>query len=186
MTRATQALESHDLSGEGINFGSHKYFFTTQNMEASPNKWLTQSGATSETTRTLKTIHTMHSLIHYKKADIIRMIMMAKWYSENHGSLKLPDICLTGEENPRKNLSQETCPDRGSQPGPLRDRRACYRLLHSGELSCNMTCYYFNALYLNSTPVWNFKRKCLYGIYRPISSTIIMYGKFRKYGHQKM
>ena len=32
------------------------------------------------------------------------------------------DICLTGEEKPRKNLTQETCPDRGSNPGPLRDR----------------------------------------------------------------
>ena len=32
--------------------------------------------------------------------------------------LKLPDICLTGEEKPRKNLTQETCPDRGSNPGP--------------------------------------------------------------------
>ena len=27
--------------------------------------------------------------------------------------LKLPDICLAGEENLRKNLTQETCPDRG-------------------------------------------------------------------------
>ena len=35
--------------------------------------------------------------------------------------LKLPDICLTGEENPRKNLTHETCTDRGSNPGPLRD-----------------------------------------------------------------
>ena len=50
-------------------------------------------------------------------------------------SLKLCDICLTGEEKPRKNLNQETCPDRGSNPDPLRDRRACYRLLHSGGLS---------------------------------------------------
>ena len=25
------------------------------------------------------------------------------------GGLKLPDICLTGEENPKKNLTQETC-----------------------------------------------------------------------------
>ena len=47
------------------------------------------------------------------------------------GGLKLPDICLTGEEKPRKNLTQETCPDRGSNPGPLRDKRACYHLLHS-------------------------------------------------------
>ena len=50
------------------------------------------------------------------------------------GGLKLPDICLTGEEKSRKNLTQETCPDRGSNPGPLRDRRACSRLAHSGGL----------------------------------------------------
>ena len=48
------------------------------------------------------------------------------------GGLNLPDISLTGEEKPRKNLTQETCPDRGSNPGPLRDNRACYHLLHSG------------------------------------------------------
>ena len=46
--------------------------------------------------------------------------------------LKLSDICLTGEEKSRKNLTQVTCPDRGSNPSPLRDRRACYRLLHNG------------------------------------------------------
>ena len=50
------------------------------------------------------------------------------------GGLKLPYICLTGEEKPRKNLTQETCPDRGSNAGPLRDRRACYRQAHSGGL----------------------------------------------------
>ena len=48
------------------------------------------------------------------------------------GGLKLPDICLTGEEKPRKNLTQETCPDWGSNPGPLCDKRAYYHLLHSG------------------------------------------------------
>ena len=48
--------------------------------------------------------------------------------------LKLPDIRLTGEEKPRKNLNQETCLDRGSNPGPLLDKRACYHLFHSGGL----------------------------------------------------
>ena len=47
------------------------------------------------------------------------------------GGLKLPDICFTGEEAP-KNTTQETCPERGSNPGQLHDRRACYRLTHSG------------------------------------------------------
>ena len=50
------------------------------------------------------------------------------------GGQKLPDICLTGEEKPRENLIQETCPDRDSNPGPLRARHACCRLAHSGEL----------------------------------------------------
>ena len=48
------------------------------------------------------------------------------------GGLKFPDMCLTGEEKPRKKPHPETCPDRGSNPGPLRGKRACYHLLHSG------------------------------------------------------
>ena len=50
--------------------------------------------------------------------------------------LKLPDICLTGEEKPpkKKNLTQETYPDRGSNPGLLRDRHACYLLSQSSGL----------------------------------------------------
>ena len=46
--------------------------------------------------------------------------------------LKLPDICLTSEKKPRKKLTQETCPDWGSNPGPLRDKRTSHRLFHSG------------------------------------------------------
>ena len=49
--------------------------------------------------------------------------------------LKLPDIRLTVEEKSRKNLTQETCPDRESNPRPLRGKRACYHLLHSGGLN---------------------------------------------------
>ena len=48
--------------------------------------------------------------------------------------LKLPDICLIGEEKPRKNLTQKTCPDRGSNSGPLRDRRAYYHLSHPDDI----------------------------------------------------
>ena len=51
--------------------------------------------------------------------------------------LKSPDIGLTGEEKARKNFTQETCPDRGSNPGLQRDKRACYHLLHSGGLVQN-------------------------------------------------
>ena len=51
------------------------------------------------------------------------------------GGLKLPDICLIGEEKPWKNLTQETYPNRVSNPGPLHDRRACNHLTHSSGLN---------------------------------------------------
>ena len=41
---------------------------------------------------------------------------------------------LQVRKNPEKNFTQETCPNRGSNPGPLRDKRACYHLFHSGRL----------------------------------------------------
>ena len=65
------------------------------------------------------------------------------------GGLKLPDICLTGEEKPRENLTQEICPDRGSNPGPLHDRRACYCLAHSGghESVSKVQDYELNSFY---------------------------------------
>ena len=34
------------------------------------------------------------------------------------GGLKLPDICLTGEEKPRKNLTQKNVSRPGIEPGP--------------------------------------------------------------------
>ena len=41
--------------------------------------------------------------------------------------LNLPDICGIGEENHEQNLTQEIRPDRGSNPGLLRDRSVtCY------------------------------------------------------------
>ena len=49
--------------------------------------------------------------------------------------LKLPDIRLTGEGKTSKKPHQETYPDRESNPGPLRGKRACYRLLLSGGLA---------------------------------------------------
>ena len=38
------------------------------------------------------------------------MIMMAKWYSGKHGGLKLPNICLTGEENPERTSPRKYAP----------------------------------------------------------------------------
>ncbi|PSN46713.1 hypothetical protein C0J52_14448 [Blattella germanica] len=41
--------------------------------------------------------------------------------------LKFPDICLMGEDKPQKNLTQETCPDQESNPGPLLQDRDEWR-----------------------------------------------------------
>ena len=46
--------------------------------------------------------------------------------------LKLLTFVLQVRKNTEKIFTQKTCPDRGSNQGPLRYRRACYRLLHSG------------------------------------------------------
>ena len=45
-------------------------------------------------------------------------IIKAKWCGDCLG-LKFPDICLTYEEKLRKNLTQETCPDRESNPNQV-------------------------------------------------------------------
>ena len=89
-------------------------------------------GATSETTQTLKIIHIFHSHFHSNKTDMIKLIYDGQMIFGDLVGLNLPDIWLAGEGKPRKNLTLETCPGRGSNPGPLRDRRACYRLLHIG------------------------------------------------------
>ncbi|PSN48083.1 hypothetical protein C0J52_03446 [Blattella germanica] len=63
--------------------------------------------------------------------------------SGDHLGLKFLDICLKGEEKPQKNLTQETCPDRESNPSPLRERRIRYPLLHNGGL---ITCQFINLM----------------------------------------
>ena len=52
----------------------------------------------------------------------------------DHVGLSFVTFVLQVRINP-ENLTQEICPDREPNPGPLRDRRACYRLLHSGGLT---------------------------------------------------
>ena len=49
--------------------------------------------------------------------------------------LKLPDIHLTGEEKPRKNLTQETCPDRD------RTRARCVTGAHATTCSTAVDVY---------------------------------------------
>ena len=52
--------------------------------------------------------------------------------ASRHGRPKISRYLSYSWGKPRKNPTQEICPYRGSNPGPLRDKRACYHLLHSG------------------------------------------------------
>ncbi|PSN42659.1 hypothetical protein C0J52_13030 [Blattella germanica] len=52
--------------------------------------------------------------------------MRPPWINDYDGQMMSGD-----QEKPQKNLTQETCPDRESNPGPLRERRIRYPLLHN-------------------------------------------------------
>ena len=68
MTHASRALLSNDLSGEGINFGSHNTFLTTQETwRASPDEWSAQFRGGENTN--IKDDNTIHSLTHSLKQD---------------------------------------------------------------------------------------------------------------------
>ena len=74
VTPAIRALQSHDLSGEGINSGSHHTFLTTQGHGG-------LSGWVISTMPNMKD-YTRHSYTHsFWQGEYGRMIMTAKWYS---------------------------------------------------------------------------------------------------------
>ena len=101
VTHATRALQSHDLSGESINSGSHTYFIWPHNdMEGLPG-WGIRS-----IPRPPPRQHEQSN-----KANMKGWLLRPKdtVFGDLVG-LKLPDICLTGEKKSRKNLAQETCP----------------------------------------------------------------------------
>ena len=107
MNHAARALQSHDLSGEGIDFGSHTYFFSTTQGQGGPPRMRDHlnSGATCETTRTLKTIHIIHSLI------LTRWIRYGwLWWPNDIRGPCGPKVCLTGEEKPEKTSPRKLVP----------------------------------------------------------------------------
>ena len=134
MTHATRAIQNHDLSGEGIISGSHTYFSTIQGHGGPPRmRDELMPRASSEATQTWKTIHIKHTLSHPNKGNIIM-----EWRVRRPNDIRGPwgpkvswHLSYRWGKIP-KNLTQETCPDRGSNPGPLRDKRAYYHLFHSG------------------------------------------------------
>ena len=131
--------------GRELNCESQTYFFHhTRTWRASPDEWSGRSrGHLRDSTNMKDNTHQAHTH-SYQQGEYGIMSDDGQMIFGDLVGLKLPDICLTGEEKPRKNLTQETFPDRGSNTGPLRDKRACYHLLHnSGQLlSMFMKCVF--------------------------------------------
>ena len=127
MTHAARALQSYDLWGKELNYGSQTYFFDhTRTWRASRMSDQPDAGATSETAQTWKTIHTKHTPIHTNKTNM-------EWWLRRPNDIRGPCGPKVSRHlsyrwgKTSKNLTQETCPDRGSNPGPLRDKRAPQR-----------------------------------------------------------
>ena len=125
VTHAIWTLQSHDLSGEAINSRSHT-FLTTQGHGGPP--WMRDqlnAEATSEKSQTWKTIHIIHAHIHSNKGNMKGWLWRPNEIWELRGSTTSRHLSYRRRKTP-KNFTQETCPNRGSIPGPLRDRRRDY------------------------------------------------------------
>ena len=155
MTHAARALQSHDLSGEGIKLWiTDILFWLHKDMEGLPG-WVISpmpGPPPRQHNHERQSTPSTHPFIPTRRI----------WNNDYGGGqmifrdlvgLQFPVICLTREEKPRKNLTQETCPDWGSNPGPLRDKRACYHLLHSGGRVTSQISKYHN-IWLKISVVW--------------------------------
>ena len=137
MTHAARALQSHDLSGERIKLWiTYILFWPHKDMDGLPGWVISQMPGPPPRQHKHERQYTpsTHSVIPRRRI----------WNDDYDGQMIFGDlggICLTVRKNPEKNLTQETCPDRGSNPGLLRDKSACYHLLHSG----------------GQVNIWNFK-----------------------------
>ena len=106
-------------------------FLTTQGHGGPPRMSdHLNAGATSETAQTKDNTHQTHTQSS-RQGEYGMMITMVKWYSGTLGPKVSWHLSYRWGKT-QKNLTQETCPDRGSNPDSLRDKRACYNLLHSG------------------------------------------------------
>ena len=118
--------------GRELNYGSHTYFFDhTRAWRASPMSDQPNVGATSETAQTWKTMPTKHTPSHPNKAN---MEWWLRWPNNTRGPWgpKISwHLSYRWGKTPKK-----PHPGNLSRPGPLRDKHACYHLLHSGGRIC--------------------------------------------------
>ena len=118
--------------GRELNCGSQTYFLTTQGRGGPPRMMIIPMPGPPPRQHKHERQYTpsIHPFIPTRRI----------WNDDYDGQMTFGDLggpkvswhLSYRWEKPRKNFTQETCPDRGSNPGQLRDKRACYHLLHSG------------------------------------------------------
>ena len=115
--------------GRGLNYGSQTYFLDhTRTRRASPDELSALCrGHLRDSTNMKDTTHQAHTQSS-QQGEYGMMITMAKWYSGTIGGPKVSrHLSFRWGKIPKKPR-----PGNLSRPGPLRDKRACYHLLHSG------------------------------------------------------
>ena len=117
VTNAALALQSHDLSREGIKLWiTYILFWPHKDTEGLPGWLISPMPGPPPRQHKHERQYTpnTHSVIPTRR--IWNDDYGGQMIFGDLGGLKFPDICLTSEEKPRINLTQETCPDRGSSP----------------------------------------------------------------------
>ena len=132
MTHANRALQGNGLSGKGINSGSHTYFLTTSGHREPP-RWVISSmpGPPSRQHEHER---------RYTPVTHTFILTRRIWKDDNYGQmifgdfvcLKFPIFVLQVRKNPEKISPRKRVPTGYRTRAHCVDRRACYRLLHSG------------------------------------------------------
>ena len=98
--------------------GSHTYIFDhTRTRRASPDEGSAHCRGHLRHSTNMKTIHTRHTLIHSNKANMKRWLWRLIDIRGPCGPEVSWHLSYRWGKNPEKNLTQETCTDRGSNPG---------------------------------------------------------------------
>ena len=146
MTHAARALQSHDLSGRELNYGSHTYFFDhARTWRASPDEWSAQCRSHLRDSVNIKdNAHQAHTQVIptrriWNDDDDGQMIF------GELGGLKFPYICLTSEEKkPEKTSPRKPVPtgDRTRARCVTAHATTCSTAVDKIELSANIisTC----------------------------------------------
>ena len=119
VTHAARALQSHDLSGEGIKLWiTYILFWPHKNMEGLPGWMISPMPGPSpkQYKHERQFTPSTHSVIPTRR--IWNDDYDGQMILEDLGGLKFPDIFLTGEEKPRKKPHPGNLPRPGIEPGP--------------------------------------------------------------------